>query len=122
MLFGNLNAQFDIAINGVSIDRVRVCVAKFLGVLIDEKLNWKDHIANVMSKLSKSTAILYKCSQVIFLLYISYCSEIGGNTYPSHVNCLVLQKKAMRLLYEAGRLDHTTPLFATAVTASCTDK
>ena len=35
MLFGNLNAQFDIAINGISINRVRV--AKFLGVLIDEK-------------------------------------------------------------------------------------
>ena len=63
MLFGNLNAQFDIAINGININRVRV--AKFLGVLIDEKFNWKDHIANVKSKLSKSTAILYKCSQVI---------------------------------------------------------
>ena len=63
MLFGNLNAQFDVAINGISSNRVRV--AKFLGVLIDEKLNWKDHIANVKSKLSMSTAILYKCSQVI---------------------------------------------------------
>ena len=45
VLFGNLNAQFDIAITGISINRVRV--TKFLGVLIDEKLNWKDHIANV---------------------------------------------------------------------------
>ena len=52
MLFGNLNAQFDIVINGISINRVHV--AKFLGVLIDEKLNWKD----VKSKLSKSSAIL----------------------------------------------------------------
>ena len=33
-------------------------MAKFLGILIDEKLNWKDHIANVKSKLSKSIAIL----------------------------------------------------------------
>ena len=63
MLFGNLNAHFDIAINGISINRVRV--AKFLGILIDQKLNWKDHIANVNSKLTKSTTILYKCSQVI---------------------------------------------------------
>ena len=60
MLFVNLNAQFDITINGISISRVRV--AKFLGILIDEKLNWKDHIANVKSKLSKSTAILYYIS------------------------------------------------------------
>ena len=63
MLFGNLNAEFDIAINGISINRVRV--ATFLGVLIDEKLNWKEHIVNVKSKLSKNTAILYKCSQVV---------------------------------------------------------
>ena len=122
MLFGNLNAQFDITINGISISRVHV--AKFIGILIDEKLNWKDHIANVKSKLSKSTAILYKCSHVIdsqsmhilysslFLPYISYCSEIWGNTYPSNVNCLVvLQKRAIRLLFGTGRLDHTTPLF-----------
>ena len=126
MLFGNLNAQFDITINGISISRVRV--AKFLGILIDEKLNWKDHIANVKSKLSKSTA-LYKCSHVIdsqsmhilysslFLPYISYCSEIWGNTYPFNVNCLVvLQKRAIRLMFGAGRLDHTTPLFCVSHT------
>ena len=99
-------------------------VEKSVIVIIDEKLNWKDHIANVKSKLSKSTPILYKCTQVIdsqsmhilyssfFLSYISYCSEIWGNTYPSHVNCLVvLQKRAIRLLFGSGRLDHTTPLF-----------
>ena len=63
MLLGNLNAEFDIAINGISIGRMHV--AKFLGILIDEKLSWKDHIINFTSKLSKSTAILYKCSQVI---------------------------------------------------------
>ena len=58
-----MQSLHSIAINGISINRVRV--AKFLGVLIDEQRNWKDHIANVKSKLSKSTAILYKCSQVI---------------------------------------------------------
>ena len=75
-------------------------------------------------KLSKRTAILYKCSQVInsqsmhilysslFLPYISYCSEILGNTYPSNANCLiVLQKRAIKLLFGVDRLDHTTPLF-----------
>ena len=36
-----LSANIDITINGVNIDRVRV--VKFLGVLIDEKLNWKDY-------------------------------------------------------------------------------
>ena len=122
--FGNntLSANIDITINGVNIDRVRV--VKFLGVLIDEKLNWKDHIASVKSKLSKSTTILYKCSQLVdiqsmhilycsmFLPYINYCSEILGNTYPTNISGIViLQKRAMRQLYGANRIDHTTPLF-----------
>ena len=56
-----MNAQVDITINVKSIDRVRV--AKFLGVLIDEKLNWKDHTATVKPKFSQSTTILYKFCQ-----------------------------------------------------------
>ena len=72
------------------------------------------------SSLTKCAAILYKCSHVtdsqsmhtmyssLFLPYISYCSEIWGNAYPSNVKCLVvLQKRAIRLLYGAGRPDHT---------------
>ena len=65
--------------------------------------------------------ILYKCSQLvhmyilycsIFLPYINYCSEIWGNTYPTNINGIViLKKRAMRLLYGANHIDHTTPLF-----------
>ena len=42
------------------------------GVLIVEQLNWKPHIANVQSKLSITTAILYKCSQVIDAIVLRY--------------------------------------------------
>ena len=64
MLFRNTTAiDTELYINGVCLERVRV--AKFIGVLLDEQLNWKPHIASVQSKLSKTTAILYKCSQVI---------------------------------------------------------
>ena len=114
--------------------RERVRVAKFLGVLIDEHLNWKPHIASVQSKLSKTTAILYKCSQIIdscsmriiycsvFLPYIHYCSEIWGNTYHSNINrIIIIQKRAIRLLFGAGRLDHTTPLYQRANILEFTD-
>ena len=59
----NTAIDTELSINGVCLERVRV--AQFLGVLIDEQLTWKPHIASVQSKLSKSTAILYKCSQII---------------------------------------------------------
>ena len=125
MLFGKrlLNTDIVIRIRNVIIERVRV--AKFLGVHIDELLNWNCHIKYVKSKLAKSSAILYRCSQFInrttmyilycalFLPYITYCSEIWGNTYPSNIQCIcLLQKRAVRIVCGAGRLAHTTPLFS----------
>lgn len=88
MIFTNstIKSDLNIYINNVGIDRVQV--TKFLGVVIDEKLNWKEHVSYIPKKLSKTTAVLRKASQVlneracyilycsIFLPYINYCSEI----------------------------------------------
>jgi hypothetical protein len=96
-----------------------VFVTNFLGVLIDEKLNWKEHINMVKSKVSKSIAIIYKASRYLdknslitlycslFLPYISYCSEVWGNTYKTNIQ----QKKMMRIICKADRRAHTNPLF-----------
>ena len=40
-------------------------VTKFLGVLIDENLSWKQHIEILSSKISKSIGILYKSGDVL---------------------------------------------------------
>ena len=54
MLFTNCRREqnVNISINNCEIDMVYK--AKFLGVVIDSKLNWKDHVAMVKSKMSKS--------------------------------------------------------------------
>ena len=110
MLFRNNTAiDTELSINGVCLERVRV--ATFLGVLIDEQLTWKPHIASVQSKLSKTTAILYECSQIIdscsmrilscsiFLPYIHYYSEIWRNTYRSNINIIVItQTRAYKII------------------------
>ena len=69
---------------------------KFLGVVIDGQLNWKDHVAMVKSKLSKSIAIMHKAKHLLdrrsgmilylslFLPHLSYCCEVWGNTYSSN--------------------------------------
>ena len=88
----------------------------------------------MQSKLSKTTAILYKCSQIIdscsmrilycsiFLPYIHYRSEMWGNTYHSNINrIIIIQKRTIRLLFGAGRLDHITPLFQRANILKFTD-
>ena len=40
-------------------------ITKFLGVVIDSKLNWKYHVAMVKSKLSKSIAIMHKAKHLL---------------------------------------------------------
>ena len=35
-------------------------MTKFLGVLIDEKLTWKEHINFVITKIKRSMAMLFK--------------------------------------------------------------
>ena len=123
MLFRNRSpdVDFNVFIEHERINRVHV--TKFLGIYIYDKLNWKYHINTVRSKLSKVAAIIYRASCLInqdgiymlyclFLPYINYCSEIWGNTYATNVECItVLQKRVVRLICGARRLDHTTPLF-----------
>ena len=124
MLFRNRppDVDFNVFIEHERINRVHV--TKFLGIYIDDKLNWKYHINTVRSKLSRVAAIIYRASCLInqdgiymlycslFLPYINYCSEIWGNTYCTNVECItVLQKRVVRLVCGARRLDHTNPLF-----------
>ena len=44
-------------------------VTKFLGVLTDENLSWKQHINDVSTKISKSIGILYKSRGIVNNLY-----------------------------------------------------
>ena len=41
------------------------CITHILGVMIDDNLNWKEHIKMIQSKISKTTAIIYKASHVL---------------------------------------------------------
>ena len=107
-------------------DRVieRVPYTKFLGVIVDEKLNWKEHISKVKNKTSKSLAIINKVKSLLnidalkslyyalFLPYINYCLEIWGSSNESNLQCIFkLQKNVVRLICNKGRREHTNSLF-----------
>ena len=104
MLFTNCRRvqNVSISINNCEIDMVYK--TKFLGVMIDTQLNWKDHVAMFKSKLSKSIASMLKAKQVLdrrsgmilyFSLFLPYCCEVWGNTYSSNIkNVYILQKKS----------------------------
>ena len=40
-------------------------MTKFLGILIDDRLNWKEHISLICSKLSRCIAIIYKAKHLL---------------------------------------------------------
>ena len=118
----NSDSTIQIAINGSNIEKVKS--TKYLGVYIDHHLNWKDHIAYISSKLSKSTAVIHKTSHVldtktltllynaIIFPYLNYCVEVWGNTYKTKVYLLFIkQKKAIGIVCHAKYLDHTSRLF-----------
>ena len=54
------NLDIKLEISNCAIERVRDTL--FLGVILGENLTWKQHIANVASKISKSADIIYKSS------------------------------------------------------------
>ena len=101
----------------------RVNATKFLGVLIDSKLTWKNHIQYVKSKLSKCMAVLYRVRYILNLYSMRalYCAlfcltyhtvQRSGTAYNTTISCLVIcQKKAIRIIAQVGRKCHTTPLF-----------
>jgi hypothetical protein len=100
-------------------------ITKFLGVYIDENLNWKSHIGHVCNKIAKSVGIIFKSR---FLLsaktklslyysliypYLSYCNVAWSSTYITNLNRLfLLQKRVVRVMTNSDFLAHTAPLSA----------
>ena len=97
---------------------------KFLGVMVDNQLNWKAHIKHISNKISKSVAILRLLRYIfpkdilktLYLTltypYFNYCNLIWGTACPTNLKPLILlQKKCIRNICRAGYLDHTDPLF-----------
>ena len=119
MVFTNINITEPVRISISQQPIERVGVIRFVGVLIDDKLNWTKH--NKISKslsimcrarytLTKSALFTIYCSLV--LPYLNYCCEIWVNTYKSRIaNLFILQKKAVRIIDNDDYLCHTDPIF-----------
>ena len=112
----------NIILNGTNIEQVSH--TKFLCVIIDENITWREQIKTVETKVSKGIAYLYKTKDVLDIQalrmlykslvepYMSYCCEIWGNTYPSRLRKLfLLQKKAIQIIYSLDNHSHTVFLY-----------
>ena len=102
----------------------REATSKFLGILIDENLNWLKHINAVSSKVIKVVGILYrlknqlpiKLLQLIYhsliLPHLTYCITVWGNRRSrARTRLETLQKKSIRLFAKVRYNSHCGPLF-----------
>jgi hypothetical protein len=99
------------------------CV-KFLGMHIDEKLKWDEHIKTMKKKISSA---FYAINKVKYVLprkhlntlyyslvypYLTYGIILWGATYQVHLSKLIImQKKIIRAIAGAKYNAHTSPIF-----------
>ena len=100
---------------------------KFLGVKLDNKVNWKDHINYISGKVSRGIGMVlkargYLAKKALMTLYYSfiypyliYCNHIWGSTYQT--NLMKLQKlqnriiRIIRIICNTKSRDHARPLY-----------
>jgi hypothetical protein len=102
----------------------RVKCVKFLGLLIDENLNWHEHIDSCRSKISGGLYALNKIKHILSTYnmrtlyhsliypYLTYGTLLWGCSHSTYLRSLdILQKKAIRTVSKSNYNAHTEPLF-----------
>ena len=97
---------------------------KFLGLIIDNNLNFKAHVASVSSKLSKVVGVLFRLNKILpiehlstiyatlFVPHIMYALEIWyGSPQSNRDRIFKLQKKAVRAINLLPYNEHTHDFF-----------
>ena len=97
---------------------------RYLGILFDLNLSWKFHINYICQKVSKTIGIIAKLRHFVphhvlltlyrslILPYISYGICAWGHAAETHLHkLLVLQKRALGLMFFADPRTHAVPLF-----------
>ena len=83
-----------------------VTSSKFFGVIIDNKLNWKDHVSFVCRKVARGSGVIIKARKVLrneslknlyysFIYpYLIYCNQVWGSACKTNIEPLfILQKR-----------------------------
>ena len=114
--------RFPILIQGTEIKQI--FETKFLGVVVDHKLNWEGHINYISRKISRGIGILSKarkylpktCLQSLYFSFVypycDYCIEVWGKATHSALSKIIkLQKRAVRTILSKPPRTPSKPLF-----------
>ena len=97
---------------------------KFLGVMLDENISWKEHIKTTEKKLAKNIGLLYRAKpyldemslKTIYFSYIhsylNYANIAWASTRITKLKPLLYkQKHVVRIVFNEGHLSRSKPLF-----------
>ena len=98
---------------------------KFLGVLLDENLNWKEHIKYTENKIAKNVGLLYKARPFLernallafYYLYIQtyinlHVNIAWGSTWRANLKKINSQQKhAICIILNKNKFAHTRKIF-----------
>ena len=123
-----INNNLELKLNGITLMRIgddkETNTIKFLGLLIDEHITWKPHIAQINSKISKTLFALNKTKNTLprktrKIIYTSLIQPIltygilawGSSVNNANNKILYMQKRAIRSINNMPYNGHTDPLF-----------
>jgi len=125
-VFGHVNTAslYNITLGSCNIERVKC--TKYLGLMIDSDLSWREHIDYVYNKILKFCGIFYKLkfklpSEIMKLLYstfvyphLLYGIEVYANTPFSHIYKLhILNNKLLRIAQDCKMRTKINMLYKT---------
>ena len=111
----------DLKITNNQIERKKAI--KFLGVMLDENVNWQEHIRTVENKIAKNIGLLYrakyllnesslKCIYFAYIhSYLNYANIAWASTYRTKLKAIyLLQKCAVCIVFNENNMTHSRPL------------
>ena len=114
--------KINLNLNGVPIEEKQN--AKYLGLIVDNKLSYENHVKHVKCKLIKGNAILAKVRHFVptdsltntynahIQPHINYGLNLWGYAAQSHLDEVIpLQKKALRIMCFKKPREESEPLF-----------
>ena len=125
ILFNSRGKSLDIKLEGVNIEQIshssKETGFKFLGLIVDESLNWKQHIDYLHNKLRKAYFSLCRIKNLfplklklllfnaLFKSHIEYGIQVWGQgTGIKKIE--TMQKKMVRTLFTKSGFGHTEPI------------
>lgn len=127
-----VDKSLNVTINGHCIERTHVI--KFLGLLVDDKLSWSNHIDMLTLKINKLCGWFYKirdiippaCRRMVYYAYVHsilmYGIEIYGNAAASRLKPLQIAcNRILRILQFLPRETHRDTLYSNYNTMSITN-